>query len=464
MRKHRPARRRTRRRPVPRAPEGTEHVEILDVTGVVAGGDGMARRGDGRVVFVPRSSPGERVEISYIESHAQWLRGRIVRIVTPGPDRREPPCPYYARCGGCQLQHLHYDAQLRAKAAIVADSLKRLGHLGVGELEASPSPREFGYRNRVSFVLRRTHADVVAGYHAVDSPDEIVDVERCLLAESSIQEVWTALRAAWGPGASRLPIGNDLRLTLRAASDGRVGLAIEGGRGSGETTRALLETAGLAAIWSLDEKARVTWHAGEETLSEHWGRHHIPLSGTAFLQVNREAAEHLEKYVREQCGGVAGRRVVDAYCGFGLRALGLAEDGATVVGIDTDRHAIAAAQGAARVLDVGTSGIPGDQDLPASGKARFLVAPVERVLAGELPADVVILNPPRRGIARAVVHALLRTPPERIVYVSCNPATLARDLGSFGSHFALASCRAFDLFPQTAHVETVATLTRRNPV
>jgi len=362
------------------------------------------------------------------------------------------------------LQHLEYGAQLRAKAAIVADSLKRLGHLGVGRLDEFPSPREFEYRNRVSFVLRRTYAGVLAGYHAVDSPDEIVDVERCLLAESSIQEVWRALRASWGPGASQLPMAHELRLTLRAASDGRVGLAIEGGRGSGETARTLLEAAGLAAIWSLDEKGRVTWHAGEEVLSERWGRHHVPLAGTAFLQVNREAARHLETYARKQCGGVAGRRVVDAYCGFGLRALGLAEDGATVVGIDTDQHAIAAAQGVARVLDGGMSGMPGGEGVPAHDKARFLAAPVERALAGELPADVVILNPPRRGIARAVVQALLRQPPERIVYVSCNPATLARDLGALGSHFALAACRAFDLFPQTAHVETVATLTRRNPV
>jgi 23S rRNA (uracil1939-C5)-methyltransferase len=421
---------------------------IVQIDAIIAGGDGLARGPDGRVVFVPRAAPGERVEVEYSEEHRQWVRGRLLRILEASPERRDPPCPFYDRCGGCQLQHLRYAAQTDAKALIVADSLRRLGGIDVEPPPVSPSSREFEYRNRVTFVLRRSGERVSAGFHAVGAPGEIVDVDRCPLGEPPISRVWAGLRAAWGSNAERLPPGSELRLTVRATSDGAVGLVVEGAQGYGEPGALLSEVAGLEAIWSLDRDGAIDWYSGEPVLSEQWGPHQLELAGDAFVQVNRAVAAQLEAYVEEGCGDVAGRRVIDAYCGFGLRALELAWKGARLVGIDSDRHAIAVAQGAAA---------------ESGAAARFLAQRVERALARELPADLVLLNPPRRGVAREAVEALIRKPPPRILYVSCDPATLARDLKALAQWFRVVACKAFDMFPQTAHVETVVTLVRGEP-
>jgi 23S rRNA (uracil1939-C5)-methyltransferase len=297
----------------------------------------------------------------------------------------------------------------------------------------------------VTFVLRRSGERVFAGFHAADRAGEIVDVDHCPLAEPPINRVWAGLRDVWGPGAERLPAGPELRLTLRATSKGEVGLAVEGAQDYGEPETLLREVAGLETIWSLDRLAAIEWYSGESGLAERWGPHELELAGDAFVQVNRDVAAKLETYVEERCGEVAGRRLIDAYCGFGLRALELAWKGARVVGIDSNRHAIAVAQSAAA-----ESGAP----------ARFIAQRVECALARELPADLVLLNPPRRGVAGEVIEALKTRPPAQIVYVSCDPATLARDLKALGRLFMVAACRSLDMFPQTAHVETVVTLIR----
>lgn len=418
-------------------------LEIVEIEKIVAGGDGLARQPDGPVVLVPRTAPGERVEVELVEAHRQWARGRVVCILDPSGDRRDPPCPHYQVCGGCQLQHLNYEAQLAAKAGIISDTLRRLGGIEIDPPEVAASASEFEYRNRVTFILRRSGRGVIAGFHALEDPSDLVDVDRCPLAESPINRVWAALREAWGPRAKYLPPARDLRLTLRATHDGRVGLVIEGGEGDAEPESLLDAVDGLAAIWLLDSTAEAGWYVGEPTLSDRWGDHNLRVAGNSFVQVNRDVAAKLELYVHQQCDPVADRRVVDAYCGFGLRALELAWKGARVVGIDTDPHSIATAHEVA---------------VESGATARFVAAPVELALAGELPADLVLLNPPRSGVSGEVIGALLQRPPARVIYVSCDPATLARDLRNLGAKFELAACHGFDMFPQTAHVETVATL------
>ncbi len=419
----------------------------MEIATIVAGGDGLARRAAGSVVFVPRTAPGERVEVELIEVRRQWARARTLRVLDPSPDRRTAPCEYYARCGGCQLQHLVYPAQTSAKAQIVADSFRRLGGLDLDLPEIVAAPQEFGYRNRVTFVLRRTADGVVAGYHAVDSPRDIVDVDHCPLAEASINQIWRALRSNWGTNAERLPSGRELRLTLRLGDGGAVGLAIEGWRQDHGDPAALLGAVeNLEAIWGVAERGEIVWYSGQRILETSWGTQRLALAGLAFVQINRLVAELLEAHVLEACGDVLGLRIIDAYCGFGARALTLAWQGARVVGIDTDSHAI----GRAREVAV-ESGAP----------ARFIPAPVEQALARELPVDLVLLNPPRRGVPDAVAQALVSRPPQRLIYVSCDPATLARDLARLENSFEILSHKAFDMFPQTAHVETVVALSRR---
>lgn len=420
--------------------------DVLTIESIVAGGDGLARHPDGFVVFVERAAPGERVEVEYTESHKQYRRALVTEILEPSPARRDAPCPHYDHCGGCQLQHLGYDAQVAAKGNIVADALRRIGKLEVKGVEVEPSPRDLGYRNRVSFVVTREGETVSAGFHHRDDPARVVDIDRCPLAEPAINDAWEQLRSVWGDGAELLPSGEALRVTLRATARGEVGLAVEGGLDAGEPARLVELVPALSSVWSLGERGEVLGWAGEETLVERAGVYDIPLAGTAFIQVNRDVADKLDAHARAQCGAVDGERVVDAYCGYGVRALELARAGANVTAIDFDRGAIAAAKALAK---------------RGGHTARFIAARVEKGLREALPAGVVILNPPRRGVGRDVIRTLLSTPPRRIVYVSCDPATLARDIRALAPAFSPTTLKAFDLFPQTSHVETVATLERR---
>jgi len=426
-----------------RPPPGIE----VEIDSIAAGGEGVGRLADGRVTFVHRTAPGDRVEIALTERKERWTRGRLLRVIGPSPERRDPPCRFYARCGGCTLEHMHYDAQLRAKARIVADALTRIGGLAVETPEVVASPGEFRYRNRVSFALRRgEHGSVVAGFHALGAPDEIVDLDgACLLPEEPIARVWDALRREWGPDAQRLPSGAVLRLTLRANAAGEVSLLVEGGYGPGRPEELVARVPGLVSVWHRPRDASPELAAGAPGLPETWGDETVELSGAAFLQVNRGAAALLEAHVAGLAGDVAGLRVVDAYCGVGFHARRLARAGAAVVGIELDPQAV----------DEATRAAPGG--------ARFIEGPVEELIRAELPADLVILNPPRAGVHADVAEALALAPADRVIYVSCNPATLARDLKRMGDTYRLESVRAFDLFPQTAHVETVVLLRRVMP-
>jgi 23S rRNA (uracil1939-C5)-methyltransferase len=414
------------------------------IESIAAGGEGVGHLPDGRVVFVHRTAPGDLARIALTERRDRWARGRLLQVLEPSPERRDAPCPFYGECGGCTLEHLTYDAQLRAKSRIVADSLARIGGIPVEAPEVVPSPREHRYRNRVSFALRRAeHGRVEAGFHALGDPDRIVDLDgRCLLPEEPIARVWDALRASWGPDARRLPSGDRLRLTLRASAEGLVSLLVEGGYSPGRPQELLEMVDGLAAVWHRPGAAPPELIAGAPGLPEVWGDEVVEVSGTAFLQVNREAAALLEAHVFALIGDVAGRTAVDAYCGVGLHARRIARSGARVVGLELDPQAVAAARA----------------DAPEG--AAFEEGPVEELIAAHLPADLVILNPPRAGVLPAVTDALVERPAERIVYVSCNPATLARDLKRLSPAYRLESIRSFDLFPQTAHVETVVLLTR----
>jgi 23S rRNA (uracil1939-C5)-methyltransferase len=414
----------------------------LSIDGIAAGGAGVGRAPDGRAVFVHRTVPGERVRARLVETKPRWARAELLRVIESSPHRRDAPCRFYARCGGCTLEHLAYDAQLTAKAQIVADALRRIGGIETQTPDVVASPSEFRYRNRVSFTLVRLRdGRVVAGFHELGRPDRVLDIDAgCLLPEQPLADAWGELRAHWGRDACRLPSGIRLRLTLRSAADGRTALLVQGGYGAGDADALLQHVPSLRAVWHQPLPSReAVLLAGESGLAESWDEEELALSGAAFLQVNRGAALLLEEDVLRIAGDVAGARVVDAYCGVGLQSRRFARGGARVTGIELDPHAV---REAARAVP----------------DARFVEGRVEEVLPSTLPADLVLLNPPRAGLAAGAAEALLATPPRRLIYVSCDPATLARDLRRLAGAFALRSIRCFDLFPQTAHIETVAEL------
>lgn len=417
--------------------------ELVSITGIAAGGAGVGRLQDGRAVFVHRTAPGDDAYVKVIETKPRFARGSLLKIEKAGQGRRKAPCPHYAKCGGCTLEHLEYMAQLRVKSFLVADALTRIGKLDVALPHVEPSPTEFRYRNRVSFtLLRLQHGRLVAGFHELEKPGRIIDIGgACLLPEEPIAEAWDQLRENWGPDADLLPSGGKLRLTLRASANGAISLVIEGGKKGGDADKLLQAVPKISSVWHRPQPDEdMVLLGGQEAIQESWQDEELDVSGAVFLQVNRAAAAKLEDYVLDRLGDVSGKTIIDAYCGVGLHARRLARAGARVTGIELDPLAIKEAQAAA---------IP---------NASFICGRAEEEIPRLLPADMVILNPPRAGIELAAVTPLLRRPVDRIVYISCNPATLARDLERLSPKYKLDSLRCFDLFPQTAHVETVAEL------
>ncbi|HUG38613.1 MAG TPA: TRAM domain-containing protein, partial [Candidatus Limnocylindrales bacterium] len=229
----------------------------VTVRGIAAGGAGVADLPDGRVVFVPRTAPGDRARIHVRKSRPRWAEGSLLELVEPASERRAPLCVLYHRCGGCQLQHLPYGQQLAWKGQVVADALQRIGRLdGIEPPEVVGSPRESGYRSRVTFTLRRLRGGrVVAGFHGLDRPAHVVDVVgECVLPRPELVEAWRARRRAWGEGAALLPSAGRLRLTLRAEDDG-VALVVEGGRPGWRAEELRAAVPALAAIWHVAGEA-----------------------------------------------------------------------------------------------------------------------------------------------------------------------------------------------------------------
>ncbi len=387
---------------------------------------------------------GDRVNVRIVKEKARWARGEVVEWLEKGPARRKAPCIRYDQCDGCSLQHLVYPEQLAWKGRLVGDALRRVGGLEAEDPEVMGSPEEFRYRNRLTFTLRRLPGNrVVAGFRELGHTGRVLDIgSECLLPQDPIPQVWEALRANWGAGAALLPEGRELRLTLRGGEDG-VGLLVRGGFGDGDPGSLLDRIPELTSIWREDKGGARRHLAGAPTLSFEWAGERLELSGAGFVQVNQRGGEALQRYVLERVGDVGGKRVIDAYCGLGALGRALAAAGAIVVGIEVDP---AGAEVAAAHPTPGFTLVTGR---------------VEDALPGLLPVELVILNPPRTGLEESIPRTLSTGHLETIIYVSCDPATLARDLQRLAGSFLLERVRSFDLFPQTGHVETVVTLRGR---
>ena len=425
--------------------EGSQHQVTVD--SITSEGAGVGRLADGRVIFVHRTAPGDRALVEITRVHRRWARGRLLKLLRQGPDRRDPPCPHYELCGGCTLQHLTYPAQVKLKEKLVRDALERIGRVErLPPHSVHPSPKETRYRNRVTLTLIRSPAGkVTAGFHRVETLGSIIDVDgRCLLPEEPIPDVWDGLREHWGAEASRLPRGTRLRLTLRVVGKSGVLLLIDGGEDSGDPEALISDVPGLHSIWH--RRARSLGGpkllAGEPRPWEVWHGERVEIGPASFLQINREAAEQLFSQVVAEAGPVRGKRVIDAYCGFGALGRRLALDGATVTGIEVDRQAVQASS----------------KHAPPS--FRILEGKVEELLPQVLPADLVVLNPPRIGVEPSVTECLKKARPDRIVYVSCDAPTLSRDVRRIGDSYRVSRLQVCDLFPQTSHTETVLTLER----
>ena len=422
----------------------------LQIDSLATGGEGVGREANGRVVFVPRAAPGDLVRARLVVSRKRWARGEIVELLVPGPGRRQAPCPLYDRCGGCAIQHLDIETQRESKRRIVSDTLHRIGGVNLDVPQLEPAGPELGYRNRITVTLRRSTNGVSAGYRAKDDLDEVVDVADCLLAEEPVRKALRELRAAWGSDACLLPGGDELRITIRAGAGGDVALWVQGGNADrpGEPESIERSITGLASyVWTDSQGLRLNL-AGSEHFRDSWQGTWFALEPESFLQVNRGESVAMDRYLDQRVGPRNGLRIADLYSGVGARALRWAREGASVTAVESDAEACTTASLAAE-----ESGL----------EVRVVCTPVEAALESFADSEVVIVNPPRAGLAESVAEALVKAGPVRgLAYVSCDPATLARDLARLSPAFEPVDARAFDAFPQTAHVETVVWLERND--
>jgi 23S rRNA (uracil1939-C5)-methyltransferase len=423
-------------------------------------------------VHVAGALPGERVEatVEHVSAHRPEAWAKLARVEEPSPARRPPACAAFGACGGCVLQHLDYQAQLAWKTARVARALgERAVGGGVAVEPCVASPRPLGYRNRSKLVCARQGGRLVLGAYAPRS-HAVVDLAGCKIVEPPLDDVARRLRdlledAGVAPYDERTGTGELRHVVLRASHAGRV-LAVwvtahPPGRALEEAARrfraACPEVAGVVAnvnrtrgnvIYGQgdDEADRVLDGAG--VLDERVGDLALVLSPLAFSQTNREVAALAYAAVARAVAVRPGERAVDAYAGVGGIALTLARAAGEVIGIEEHAGAVADAQASAAANGI--------------ANARFRAGDVAAELRALDRADVVVLNPPRKGCEPAVLDEAARLGPRVIAYLSCDPDTLARDLALLaGRGYALRSVTPFDMLPHTPHVEALAVLDRR---
>ncbi len=379
----------------------------LEIEKLVAGGDGLGRF-EGIPIFVPRSAPGDRVKVRLVERRPDYGRAEIITVERPGPGRREPPCPHFERCGGCDLQHLEDHLQLELKTAAACETLERLGGVDLSQPPQVISGSPWAYRLRTQLQVRHEGARAQVGYFERASR-EFVEVSRCPVLVGELEELLPTLS---GP--------------LSAASLSRFDVAA----GDGAAVSGSPPVAGLPQ--------------GELHLTVAELR--FAFDARCFFQVNREL---LPELVSSAVGDWGGESAYDLYAGVGLFSLPLAQKYERVVAVEGDRVAARFARKNAREnrlhnLEVLTQVVESWVGQLSPGTAR------------------VIVDPPRAGLSRRVARTLAERRPQRLTYVSCHPAALARDLKRLETSYEIESLTLIDLFPQTGHMEVIAQLVARD--
>jgi 23S rRNA (uracil1939-C5)-methyltransferase len=410
----------------------------VEISAMTFGPYGVCRI-DGKTVMVPNAAPGDRLEVELRGAHRDYAIGRIARILRGGPDRREPPCPFLPRCGGCDWQQLNYPAQLRVKAELVAAEFRHALKLELdpGDL-VEPAPAEFAYRGRIRL---KTGANGALGFHELGS-NSIVEIDRCIVAAAELK-LPVALAKALGRRCKEIEV---------VAGDGRQILIAHLGKPPAAPeiayAKRVLETGqGVAGIVLRGGKSREVIGDAKIAIEVEPGLA-IEADADLFSQVNRAQNLKLVATVIEMAAPREGMNVLDLFCGTGNLSIPAARRGARVTGVDADALAVAAAaQNAARMQLRETQFVA----MKAAETARFL----ERV---RYRPDVLIMDPPRTG-AYDLMEPLIRLRPSSVIYVSCDPSTLVRDLHvAIAGGYKVRRVRAFDFFPNTHHVEVVANL------
>lgn len=452
----------------------------LDIVSINSEGEGIARHGDeGFVIFVPEALPGERVICRITKTSKKYAAAKVLSIENPSVGRAAPQCPIFGKCGGCQLQHASYATQLEIKATILGDALRRIGGIEQrGQIQCVPSPKEWGYRNKTTMPAQSTGRSagnsLVCGYYERRS-HRIVPFSTCAILEPALEHLLLETIGLFPTlgfkGYNESTKKGDIRhLVARCNSAepevesllGCVTAKAPGPREYGKlkNLQQLLAKGNPGLRGSI-----LNIKTGEDNFI--WGPVFKPLSGkrfirqqlgdyrfdvdiSAFFQINTAQTERLFAYVRDLTAPFSAKRILELYSGVG----GLT---AYIAGLCESLDAVEEWRPAAKLFasNAALNGL-GNVSLHTDAAEKFM-----QNTAGHY--DLVVLDPPRTGCGESVTAGIRRVAPEGIIYVSCNPATLARDIARLSSDglYTLDSVAAFDMFPQTAHVEAVAVLRKK---
>ncbi len=457
-------------------------IERLAITDIAAEGKALGHH-DGKVVFVPGAVPGDVVEVEVRNKRRRFLEGRIVSFIEFSDMRIEPVCAHFGICGGCKWQNLPYPEQLRFKQQQVVDQLVRIGHLELPEVRTILGSGEtLFYRNKLEFTFAprrwRTAEEMDAGmeatpalgFHIPGMFDKILDIEKCWLQPDPSNEIRLAvkdycLREEYEFYDIKAHTGLMRNVVVRTASTGEVMVIVVFAASDEAKIAGLLDHIRgkfpdiTSLMYIVNEKLNDS--LGDQTAILHSGRDHIfeqmeglrfKIGAKSFYQTNSAQAYELYKVVREFAGLTGTETVYDLYTGTGTIANFVAGDAAMVVGVEYVDEAI----DDARV----------NSTLNGITNTRFFAGDMRRVMTDDFVAqngrpDVIILDPPRAGVDGPVIDVILRAAPQTIVYVSCNPATQARDLALMAENYEIVAVQPVDMFPHTHHVENVVKLIKR---
>ncbi len=460
-------------------------LENVTITGVAAEGNAVARHGE-MVVFVPYGAPGDVADIKLTRKRSSYAEGRIVRLVEPSPRRVGPPCSHFGTCGGCRWQHLPYDLQLECKQQQVTDALTRIAKVELPPVSPiKGSERIWEYRNKMEYTFsnrrwltrEQMESDEIfddrdgAGFHISGAFDKVLDISRCHLQDSLGDRIRLFIKdyaRSRGYSFYDLKANTGLMRTLmiRLASTGESMVVMSFGEDSPEAIADVMDAVRrefpqiTSLMYVVNLKANDTiadrdilLHSGRDYIEEEMEGLRFRIGPKSFYQTNSRQAYELYCVARDMAGLTGSELVYDLYTGTGTIANFVSRRAARVVGIEYVPEAIADAK-----INSERNGITNTEFYAGDMKDVLTAAFVEEHGA----PDVMIVDPPRAGMHPDVIDVILLAAPGRIVYVSCNPATQARDLALLDSRYKVTAVQPVDMFPHTHHVENVVRLERRD--
>lgn len=388
---------------------------------------------DGKVLFIKGAIPGEFVEVNIKETRKDYSIGEVIRVIEPSEFRREPPCPYFMNCGGCQLQHIQYEKQIAIKEEILRETLLRIGGIRVEGI-TSLTDNEFHYRHRAQFKVSR---DGAIGFYK-EGTREVIPVKRCMIVVEPINDFIERLRGIDLRGVKELQVisGDVLTLLLR-------------GNVKDDTIQAILDL-GVSGI-AFENGDSI----GRDYISLEYEGLRYTITPWGFFQSHWSLNKRLVRMIVERLSPLEGKKVLDLYSGAGNFSLPIAVVATEVVAVEENHYAIEDGKRNAMI-----NGIKNCLFVQSSVEGIFKDRKKEKLFKGKR-YEITILDPPRPGLSSELCKRVIDLSSERIVYISCNPSTLARDLKKMKERYDIESLYMVDFFPNTYHIEAVVFLRLR---